>query len=156
MNNKRRVFLRGTLAAGTVGVALGAGLLTPRSILAAWPKSAFDAENVNTALEGIVGTTQHEASGDIKIKAPDIAENGAVVPITVSSSIEGITSMSILADENARPLTSSYNLPAGTAAFVSTRVKMGKTANVIAVIKAGDKVYSTKKQVKVTIGGCGG
>ena len=156
MNNKRRVFLRGTLAAGTVGVALGAGLLTPRSILAAWPKSAFDAENVNTALEGIVGTTQHEASGDIKIKAPDIAENGAVVPITVSSSIEGITSMSILADENARPLTSSYNLPAGTAAFVSTRVKMGKTANVIAVVKAGDKVYSTKKQVKVTIGGCGG
>ncbi len=156
MNNKRRVFLRGTLAAGTVGVALGAGLLTPRSILAAWPKSAFDAENVNAALEGIVGTTQHETSGDIKIKAPDIAENGAVVPITVSSSIEGITSMSILADENARPLTSSYNLPAGTAAFVSTRVKMGKTANVIAVVKAGDKVFSTKKQVKVTIGGCGG
>ena len=156
MDNKRRVFLRGTLAAGTVGVALGAGLLTPRSILAAWPKSAFDAENVNGALEGIVGTTQHEASGDIKIKAPDIAENGAVVPITVSSSIEGITSMSILADQNARPLTSSYNLPAGTAAFVSTRVKMGKTAHVIAVVKAGDKVYSTKKQVKVTIGGCGG
>lgn len=156
MNNKRRVFIKGTLAAGTVGVALGAGLLTPRSVLAAWPKSAFDAENVNGALEGIVGTTQHETSGDIKIKAPDIAENGAVVPITVSSSIEGITSMSILADQNARPLTSSYNLPAGTAAYVSTRVKMGKTANVIAVVKAGDKVYSAKKQVKVTIGGCGG
>jgi sulfur-oxidizing protein SoxY len=156
VNNKRRVFIKGTLAAGTVGVALGAGLLTPRSVLAAWPKSAFDAENVNGALEGIVGTTQHETSGDIKIKAPDIAENGAVVPITVSSSIEGITSMSILADQNARPLTSSYNLPAGTAAYVSTRVKMGKTANVIAVVKAGDKVYSAKKQVKVTIGGCGG
>lgn len=156
MNNKRRVFIKGTLAAGTVGVALGAGLLTPRSVLAAWPKSAFDAENVNGALEGIVGTTQHKTSGDIKIKAPDIAENGAVVPITVSSSMEGITSMSILADQNARPLTSSYNLPAGTAAYVSTRVKMGKTANVIAVVKAGDKVYSAKKQVKVTIGGCGG
>ena len=156
MNSKRRVFLKGTLAAGTVGVALGAGLLTPRSILAAWPKSAFEAEDVNAALEGIVGTTKHEASGDIKIKAPDIAENGAVVPITVSSGMEGITSMSILADQNARPLTSSYDLPAGTAAYISTRVKMGKTANVIAVVKAGDKIYSAKKQVKVTIGGCGG
>ncbi len=156
MNSKRRVFLKGTLAAGTVGVALGAGLLTPRSILAAWPKSAFEAEDVNAALEGIVGTTKHEASGDIKIKAPDIAENGAVVPITVSSGMEGITSMSILADQNARPLTSSYDLPAGTAAYISTRVKMGKTANVIAVVKAGDKIYSAQKQVKVTIGGCGG
>jgi sulfur-oxidizing protein SoxY len=155
MNNKRRTFLQGTVAAGTVGLAVGAGLLSPRAVLAAWPKAAFEAKTVAEAMQGIVGSDS-AAEGDIKIKAPDIAENGAVVPVTVESAIGGVESMSLLADQNASPLTSSYMLGAGTQAFVSTRIKMGKTSNVIAVVKADGKLFQATKEVKVTIGGCGG
>ena len=95
-------------------------------------------------------------SNKIKLKAPDIAENGAVVPITVTSNIDGTTTMSILVAKNNTPLTSTYELGPNTEAYISTRVKMGKTSDVIAVVKAGGKLYSTKKEVKVTIGGCGG
>ncbi len=155
MNTKRRTFLQGTLAAGTVGMAVGAGLLSPRAVLAAWPKAAFEAKTVAEAMKGIVGSDS-AAEGDIKIKAPDIAENGAVVPVTVESAISGVESMSLLADKNASPLTSSYLLGANTEAFFSTRIKMGKTSNVIAVVKADGKLYQATKEVKVTIGGCGG
>jgi len=153
---KRRILLKGSLAAGTVGVAVSAGLLTPRMVLAAWPEAAFGAKSVDDALSALVGTNSHEASEDIKIKAPDIAENGAVVPVTVESSIEGIDSISIIAAGNATPLVASFQLGEGAVGFVSTRIKMGKTANVIAAVKAGDKVFSAAKEVKVTIGGCGG
>ena len=156
MNMKRRTFLKGTLAASTVGMAVGAGLLTPRAVLAAWPKAAFEAKSVAEAMQDLVGTDT-AAEGDIKIKAPDIAENGAVVPITIDTDMKGVQSISILAKENASPLTCSYQLAANTDPFVSTRIKMGKTSDVIAVVKTGDgKVYSAKKEVKVTIGGCGG
>ena len=106
-------------------------------------------------MSGSMGGTDTTA-GDIAIKAPDIAENGAVVPVTVSTGISGVESISIFAEKNANPLTSSYILGSSTEAFVSTRVKMGKTSNVIAVVKAGGKLYSAEKEVKVTIGGCGG
>lgn len=156
MNMKRRTFLKGTLAAGTVSMAVGAGLLTPRAVLAAWPKAAFEAKSVAEAMQGIVGTDQ-ASGGDITIKAPDIAENGAVVPITVDTGISGVRSISILAEQNASPLTSAYQLADNTQPFISTRIKMGKTSDIIAVVKTGDgKVYSAKKEVKVTIGGCGG
>jgi len=153
---KRRILLKGSLAAGTVGVAVGAGLLTPRTVLAAWPEAAFGAKSVDDALTALVGSSSPEENADIKIKAPDIAENGAVVPITVESDIEGISSISIIAAGNATPLVASFELGEGAVGFVSTRIKMGKTANVIAAVKAGDKVYSASKEVKVTIGGCGG
>jgi len=157
MNSKRRIFMKGTLAAGAVGVAVGAGLLSPRAVLAAWPEAAFKAKTVDEALKGIVGSTQVTESGDIKIKAPDIAENGAVVPVTVSATLAGVGSISILAEKNPAPLTSSYALAKGTEAYISTRIKMGKTGNVLAVVKAADdKLYSAQKEVKVTIGGCGG
>ncbi|NIA01263.1 MAG: thiosulfate oxidation carrier protein SoxY, partial [Planctomycetia bacterium] len=84
------------------------------------------------------------------------AENGAVVPVSVTTSIDGVESISILAEKNAAPMTASFVLGAGTEGFVSTRIKMGKTSSIIAVVKAGGKLYSTGKEVKVTIGGCGG
>jgi sulfur-oxidizing protein SoxY len=152
---KRRTFLKGSLAAGTVGVAVSAGLLTPSSVLAAWPKDAMEAKGMDDALKatGMAGASD---SKDIKIKAPDIAENGAVVPVTVDSNIAGATTMAIFAKENGSPLTSSYDLGKGTEAYISTRIKMGKTSDIIAVVKAGDKSYMSSKNVKVTIGGCGG
>ena len=156
MNAKRRMILKGGFAAGAVGTAIAAGLLSPRSVLASWPATAFEAKSVDAALKDMLGSDQTTASSDIAIKAPDIAENGAVVPITVSSTLPGVTRIAIFAEGNPTPLTGSYDLGPGAKAFISTRIKMGKTSNVVAVIKADGKLYSAKKEVKVTIGGCGG
>jgi sulfur-oxidizing protein SoxY len=153
---KRRIFLKGSLATGAVGIAVGTGLLTPRISLAAWSKAAFDATDVNAGVSALYGSSSMDNSDKIKIKAPDIAENGAVVPVTVTTSIDGVSSISLFADKNATPLTAEFLLGPTTEGFVQTRIKMGKTANVIAVVKAGDKLYSSSKEVKVTIGGCGG
>lgn len=155
-NMKRRTFLKGTLAAGAVGVAASAGLLTPKTVLAAWPSAAFDAKSVSDALKALMGNDKLDGSDKIKIKAPDIAENGAVVPVSVETSIDGASSISILAEKNASPLTANFNLGSGAEGFVATRIKLAKTTSVIAVVKAGDTLYSTGKEVKVTIGGCGG
>jgi sulfur-oxidizing protein SoxY len=156
INMKRRTFLKGSVAAGAVSAAVGAGLLTPRMVLAAWPSAAFEATSVDGALDALMGSHQLEGSDKISIRAPDIAENGAVVPVSVTAEIPGAEAISIIAEKNASPLTASFVLGAGTEAFVSTRIKMGKTSSVIAVVKANGKLYSTGKEVKVTIGGCGG
>jgi len=153
---KRRTFLKGSVAVGAVSAAVGAGLLTPRMVLAAWPSAAFEAKSVDAALDALMGSHQLEGSDKISIRAPDIAENGAVVPVSVTADIDGVEAMSIIAEKNASPLTASFVLGADTEAFVSTRIKMGKTSSVIAVVKANGKLYSTGKEVKVTIGGCGG
>lgn len=156
MNMKRRVFLKGSLASGMVAVAVGAGLLNPRQVLAAWPKGAFEAKNISDAMNGMFGTDLAPASDAIKLDAPDIAENGAVVPVKVTTDMANVESITIIAENNQTPLIASFNLAANTQGYISTRIKMGKTSNVIAVVKAGGKVYSARKEVKVTIGGCGG
>lgn len=156
MNMKRRVFLKGSLASGMVAVAVGAGLVSPRQVLAAWPKGAFEAKSVGDAMKGVIGTDLAPASDAIKLDAPDIAENGAVVPVKVTANMDGVESITILAEKNQTPLIASFSLAASTQGYISTRIKMGQTSNVIAVVKAGGKVYSARKEVKVTIGGCGG
>jgi len=152
---QRRTFMKGTLAASGVAVAVSAGLLSPRAVLAAWPKSAFGAKSIPDALSGL-GISNPITSKDIKIKAPDIAENGAVVPVTVKTSISGVTSISILTEKNASPLAANFNLKGSAQGMVATRIKMQKTSPVIAIVKAGGKAYKASKEVKVTIGGCGG
>ncbi|MCB1772623.1 MAG: thiosulfate oxidation carrier protein SoxY [Gammaproteobacteria bacterium] len=156
MNTKRRVFLKGSLAAGTIGVAAGAGLLAPQAVIAAWNEAAFKAKSIDDALTAALGGASNTASDAIKIKAPDIAENGAVVPVSVSTDMAGAQSIALLAEGNASPLVATFELGAGAMADVSTRIKMGKTSDVIAVVKADGKLYSARKSVKVTIGGCGG
>jgi sulfur-oxidizing protein SoxY len=157
MNLTRRTILKGTLAGTLVGVAAGAGLLKPRVALAVtWPKAAFDAKSLGDALKGLYQTDAHTPTTDISIKAPSIAENGAVVPITVSSSLPDVDSIALVAVENPSPLTSAYDLAKNTEGYVSTRIKMGKTSDVVAVVRSGGKLYSASQQVKVTIGGCGG
>ncbi|AHK79643.1 MULTISPECIES: thiosulfate oxidation carrier protein SoxY [Ectothiorhodospira] len=154
MNSKRRVFLKGTLAAGTVGVAVGAGLLTPSTVLAS-AREGFEAGSISDALQSVMGSDSHD-SGDITISAPELAENGAVVPITVESSLTGVTDIAILAAANNTPLTSSYKLGEGTKAYVATRIKMGESSDIVAVLKSNGQLYSSSREVKVTIGGCGG
>ena len=156
LSSKRRTLLKGGVAAGSVGLAVGAGVLAPRVLWAEWPQGAFTAKSTADAVAALLGEGASEASSQIEVKAPDIAENGAVVPVTVSSTLEQVQSISILADKNATPLIGSFELPEGTEAYVSTRIKMAQTGDVIAVVKAGGKLYSARKNVKVTIGGCGG
>ncbi len=156
MNIKRRVFLKGSLAAGTVGVAVGAGLMTPQAVVAAWNEKAFKAESVDDALAAAMGDASNTASDAIKIKAPDIAENGAVVPVSVSTDMADVESIALLAEGNNTPLIATFMLGEGAIADVSTRIKMGKTSDVIAIVKSGGKLHSARKSVKVTIGGCGG
>ena len=152
----RRIFLKGTLAGSAMAAAVGAGLVTPGRVLAAWPKEAFQAESVNSALDNLFGDTAMEAADNINIKAPDIAENGAVVPITVDTDMDGVESIAIISEKNPTPLTSHFKLADNAHGFVSTRIKMGETSDVIALVRANGTSYTARKEVKVTIGGCGG
>jgi len=155
MNALRRNVLKGAAGAGAVAVAVAAGLLKPTQAMAAWNKDAFEAKNVGDAMKGL-GVSGPADSKEITIKAPDIAENGAVVPVEVTSGIAGTTSIAIIAEKNGTPLIGDFNLSGGAQGFISTRIKMGQTSLVRAVVKAGGKSYTTAKEVKVTIGGCGG
>jgi len=148
MSIQRRKFL---------GVALGGVaslLLVPLKALAARPE-AFNNDSFDGVLNSLSPSTPVD-SGDIKIKAPDIAENGAVVPVTVETTIPGAETVSIIVENNPNPLAASFELTPSSGGMVSTRIKMSKTSPVYAVVKAGDKSYRASKEVKVTIGGCGG
>ncbi len=148
---KRRAFIKGTLA---TGIATGAAIIAPNA-LAKWSKETFESKGLEDTMKAM-GAEAAEVSTDIKIKAPEIAENGSVVPITVTSDIAGTESISILVSNNSTPLTATYHLGEGVVPAVKSRVKMGKSSDVIAVVKAGDKVYKNHVAVKVTKGGCGG
>ncbi|MCP4187221.1 MAG: thiosulfate oxidation carrier protein SoxY [Gammaproteobacteria bacterium] len=149
---KRRTLLKTSLAASVV---MAVGSVIPGRVMAAYPKAAFENKDAAGALNDMFGTSDYAESGDIKIKAPEIAENGAVVPVQVSSSIANIESISIVVSGNPTPMIASFNMH-GSEGFVSTRIKMGKTSDVLAVVKAGGSLHATRQEVKVTIGGCGG
>ncbi|MFN3397855.1 MAG: thiosulfate oxidation carrier protein SoxY, partial [Sulfurimicrobium sp.] len=145
MNPLRRTFLKGTGAAGTVALAIAAGLLKPGQVLAAdWNKTAFEARNTADALKDI-GAASASKSADITIKTPDIAENGAVVQVEVTSKIPGTTDIAILSEQNINPLVAEFSLSNGAEGYVSTRIKMAKTSNVTVVVKAGGKAYTASK-----------
>ena len=154
-NINRRSFLKGTATSSALGIAIGAGLLKPGQVFAAWPQSSFEAKNVEDALKALYQSAATTPNADINIKAPDIAENGAVVPITVSTNLAA-EEISVIVEKNPSPLAGTFMMTASTVGYVSTRVKMGKTSKLIAVVKAGGKLHSAEKEVKVTIGGCGG
>ena len=155
MNALRRNVLKSAAGASTVAVAIAAGLLKPTMALAGAPRAAFEAKTVGDAMKG-VGASAAADSKDITIKAPDIAENGAVVPVEITSGIAGTTSIAIIAEKNVTPLVADFDLMNGAQGFISTRIKMGQTSLIRAVVTAGGKSYTAAKEVKVTIGGCGG
>ena len=155
MNLLRRKFLK-TAAFVGVAVTVGSGMLVPQRALGAYAKTAFEAKDVGAALSAAMGSDQHSDSGDIVLEAPEIAENGTVVPVKVSASMGGVDAISIFVTGNDLPLTSTYALSAASEPFISTRIKMRETSDVVAVVKADGKLYSTTRKVRVTIGGCGG
>jgi len=153
----RRVILQGAGAIALVGLGnLSFGVAT--AFAAAndkYPDEAFKAKSEADAIKALYGKAA-EASDKIKLDAPEIAENGAVVPVSVSTTLANVTSISFLVSENPVVLIASYKIPAGTVPSVANRIKMAKTSNVTVVVEAGGKVYSAAKEVKVTVGGCGG
>jgi sulfur-oxidizing protein SoxY len=154
INSGRRTALKSGGSLAVIAAAISAGVL-PASAFADWNKAAFDAKSLNDVLKAMGGSTA-EKSADIVITAPDIAENGAVVPIAVASKIANTQSISILVEKNPSSLAAEFDILPGTEANVGTRVKMGQSSNVHAVVKAGGKYYVATKEVKVTLGGCGG
>jgi sulfur-oxidizing protein SoxY len=148
----RRGFLRQT---GLLGLAVSAVTLLPRMAYAAWNKTAFDSKSMADAYKAL-GVEAPTASADIQLIASDIAENGAVVPVEAISKIPNTTQISFLVEKNPTMLTAQFDLGPDMLPAVSTRLKMAQTSNVIALVKADGKFYTATKEIKVTLGGCGG
>ena len=156
MNRGRRQVLKGTGGAAVLGLAMAAGLFRPGSAWAEWNKSAFDTKSLNDAVKALGGTGATE-SKEITITSPDIAENGAVVPFTIASKLPNTEAVALLVEKNPNILAANFQIPQGTEPWINTRVKMGQTSNVIALVKTSDgKYHYAAKEVKVTLGGCGG
>jgi sulfur-oxidizing protein SoxY len=153
----RRLVLKGAATITLIGLGTIPFGVAPALAAAndKYPEDAFRQKGEADAIKSLYGKTA-EASDKVKLDAPEIAENGAVVPISVSVSMADVTSISILVADNPNALAASYRIPAGTLPSVANRIKMQKTSNVIAVVEAGGKLYSATREVKVTVGGCGG
>jgi sulfur-oxidizing protein SoxY len=155
MHGDRREFLQFT---GLVGALAATGLLGAEQALAqqtAWNKAAFEAKNLADAVKALGGSGVTE-SKDITITGPDIAENGAVVPVGVASKVPGTQAVYILVEKNPNMVAAGFTIPAGTEANVSTRIKMGQSSNIVGLVKANNQFFMASKEVKVTLGGCGG
>jgi sulfur-oxidizing protein SoxY len=153
MDHQRRSFLQA--AGGAAAVLASAGLLKAGPVdAAAWNKQGFEAKAFGEAVKNI-GAANMIESKDIAITAPDIAENGAVVPVAIASRIPNTESIFIFAEKNPFPLAATFDVANGAEPYASVRIKMGQTSNVRAIIKADGKFYTAAKEVKVTVGGCG-
>ena len=155
MNYQRRSALKTGGGLSIMGLLTSAGLLAPGAAQAEWNKSAFGAKSASDTLAAL-NASGAEKSSSVTLVAPEIAENGAVVPMAVSSSLSNVEEVAILIENNPTPLAAIFTIPAGTEVAIQTRCKMGKTSNVIALVKADGKFYTASKEVKVTLGGCGG
>ena len=154
MHQTRRSVIKAGGAAALFAV-FGGVLLQPGRALAAWNKGAFEAKNIADAMKS-VGVANAEESKAIEIRAPEIAENGAVVPIDITSNIPGTTSISVFIEKNPFPYTGTFDFSQGAVPYVHLRVKIGESTPVRVVVAAGGRFYTAAKEVKVTIGGCGG
>ena len=152
MNHSRRKAIKA--GGGALAMLLAAGFIKPGDLYAQ-SADAFAMKSLAEALNAL-GAKSPAASGSIIIKAPVIAENGAVVPVAVESKLPGTESIAVLVEKNPTPLVASFGIPEGTAGIVSTRVKMGQTSDVYVLVKAEGKYYMAKQEIKITLGGCGG
>jgi sulfur-oxidizing protein SoxY len=150
MHFGRRIFLQGA-------IAIAALTALPRALFAAaWPDNAFSETGASGALKELLGTDQTTPSDQVNLKAPEIAENGAVVPLKIKTTLQNVKSISIIVARNPRPLAATVEILPGTLPEFSSRIKMRETSEVMVVVKTSDGIYSTSKEIKVTIGGCGG
>jgi sulfur-oxidizing protein SoxY len=153
----RRAVLKAGGGMGLLGLLVAAGFLPAGEAFAQqqWNAGAFGSKNFADAVKALGGAGPTESKA-IQITAPDIAENGLVVPIAVTSGIPKTESIAILVEKNPNLLSAVFDIPAGTEPFVSTRVKLAESTDIYALVKADGKFHFMKKEIKVTLGGCGG
>ncbi len=152
----RRTFLRNTLATAVLAAAGSAGLFSPNRALAAdWPKEAFTAKKLDEAIAALFGSSTTSPSASIKLKAPAQAENSAQVQIQVMAELPNVEAIAILVEKNPSPLVAHASF-SGAEGYLSARMKMAQTSDVVAVVKSGGKLYTARQNIKVTVGGCGG
>ncbi|RLA27564.1 MAG: thiosulfate oxidation carrier protein SoxY [Gammaproteobacteria bacterium] len=150
MHIGKRMFIKG-------GLAFAALVALPRALLAAvWPEKAFNVTTASEAMNELLGSDQTVHSDEISLKAPEIAENGAVVPVKIKTTLKNVQSISIVVEKNPRPLAATVEILPGTLPEFSSRIKMRETSDVTVVVKTDSGLFSTSKEIKVTIGGCGG
>ncbi|MCP3848761.1 MAG: thiosulfate oxidation carrier protein SoxY [Gammaproteobacteria bacterium] len=150
----RRLFLKRSLNSAAIAIAVTSGLLLPLQASALWNKKAFHSNNLQTAIKAVLGSDLSEQSSKISIKAPDELKSGATVPISVSSTLKKVTAITLFSESNSTPLVAQFVLDKNCDAFIATRIKMRSTSNVIAIISADGKNYSTRKRIKVVTSGC--
>ncbi|MET0312304.1 MAG: thiosulfate oxidation carrier protein SoxY [Burkholderiaceae bacterium] len=154
---ERREFIHKGTGAAALGLAAASGFVpSAAQAQAAWNKGAFDSKTLAEAVKALGGSGAPTESKDVVLQAPEIAENGAVVRIGAQSNVPGTQQIAFVVEKNPNALAALFEVPEGTDANVSTNVKMGQSSNVYAVAKAGDKFFYSVKEVKVTLGGCGG
>jgi sulfur-oxidizing protein SoxY len=151
MNPSRRAAIKTT---GAFATLVSLGIVTQSQAQAAVDHASFQVKTLEDALKAVGGTPA--TSDQVTLNSPDIAENGAVVPVGATSKLPNTTEIYLIVEKNPMPLCAAFMIPAGTAADVQTRLKMGQSSNVMAIVKADGKLYSAVKETKVTLGGCGG
>ena len=159
MDARRREVLKTGGGVSLMALVAAAGWLKPGDALAqgaAWNKAAFETHSLDETMKALGGSAPAQSKDITFVSTPDIAENGAVVPVGVTSSIPKTESIAILVEKNPNMLAAVFDIPAGTDPAVSTRIKMGQSSNVYALVKADGKFYVASKEIKVTLGGCGG
>lgn len=154
MNLLRRTLLKGVGASGVFLAALAGGMLKPRGGQAAeWNRNAFEAQEMAAVLQAI-GAAGAVESRDLLLDAPEISENGALIPVQIVSHIPDTTSLAVLVDKNPVPLAGYFDFANGALPEISLRLKLAQASTVTVIAKAGGKSYSTQRQVQVTTGGC--
>ncbi|SFC40372.1 thiosulfate-binding protein SoxY [Polaromonas sp. OV174] len=154
---ERREFLASSSSATALALAAASGL-TPAHAQTApgWNKAAFDAKSLADVAKALGATSAPVESKDLVLQAPEIAENGNVVRLGAQSSLANTSLIALVVEKNPNALAALFDVPAGTDANVATNIKMGQSSNVYALAKVGDKFFYAVKEVKVTLGGCGG
>jgi len=149
MKQRRREFLK------LLSAMAAAGLLPGLAFAEEWNKAAFSAKSVDDVVK-LLGGSAPQQSDQVTLNGPEIAENGAVVPLEISSSLPGVASIAILIEKNPNTLAATFTIPPGTLPDIQTRVKMNETCNVYALVESDGKFFYAAKEIKVTLGGCGG
>ncbi len=159
-DSARRMILKGAIAGGLAGLGIAGSSVLSSAYADAdakiWPQNAFKEKDQAAVLKELYGKTEATASDKINLDAPEIAENGAVVPIAITSTLPKVTGIAIMVLENPNVLAAAYIIPDGTEAAAAARLKMAKTSKVVAIVASDGKLFSATKEVKVTVGGCGG
>ncbi len=153
---KRRLLLKTGVALGALMIGVRTGVVRLREAVAAWPRGAFEADKVEIALRELFGEQAITESEDIVIDIPRLAENGAVVPIKITTRLPGVKSLCILGDRNPVPLIARFDFSADAGPPVSTRIKLADSSNVVVAVRTEAGLYRRQRWIDVSEGGCGG